>query len=245
MPPVQDARMQDASVQNARGRDALGRPEWLDAFPALGGLEPEALALLRSGGARVSMPRGTILFRIGGLCRNFLMLLDGSVRVQMTSETGREIVLYRVARGETCILTTSCLMTRADYNAEGVAETDLDAVALGAGAFHDLLARSAVFRNFVFASFGTRLLGMMMLVEEVAFGRIDLRLARFLVDHRDARGGLDTTHQTLAVELGTAREVVSRQLKEFERRGLVELSRGRVGVCDPDALLGLEHTDGV
>lgn len=219
--------------------------DWLDAFPALHGLEPEALAVLREHGARTAVPRGTVLFRIGSLCRNFLMLLDGTVRVQMTSETGREIVLYRVARGETCILTTACLMTRADYNAEGVAETDLEAVALGAGAFHDLLARSEVFRDFVFASFGNRLLGMMMLVEEVAFGRIDLRLARFLVDHRDAQGGLDTTHQALAVELGTAREVVSRQLKEFERRGLVELSRGRVAVRDADALRALEEREAV
>ena len=213
--------------------------DWLDAFPALRALEPGALDLLRGQGARVALPRGTVLFRIGSLCRNFLLLLDGTVRVQMTAETGREIVLYRVGRGETCILTTACLMTRADYNADGVAETDLDAVALGAGAFHELLARSAAFRDFVFASFGNRLLGMMTLVEEVAFGRIDLRLARFLADHRDGRGGLDTTHQALAVELGTAREVVSRQLKEFERRGLVELSRGRVAVRDADALLAL------
>ncbi|WP_353858010.1 Crp/Fnr family transcriptional regulator [Azospirillum formosense] len=218
---------------------------WMGAFPALSALEPDARALLRAQGARMAVPRGTVLFRAGGLCHNFLMLLGGTVRVQMTAETGREIVLYRVGAGETCILTTACLMTRGDYSAEGVAETDLDAIALGAGAFRELLARSAVFRDFVFASFGTRLLGMMMLVEEVAFGRIDLRLARFLVDHRDARGGLDTTHQTLAVELGTAREVVSRQLKEFERRGLVELSRGRVGVRDPDALLALERADGV
>lgn len=218
---------------------------WAGAFPALTALEPDALALLRAQGTRMTVPRGTVLFRVGSLCRNFLMLLDGTVRVQMTSENGREIVLYRVGQGETCILTTACLMTRADYSAEGVAETDLDAIALGAAAFHELLARSALFRDFVFASFGTRLLGMMMLVEEVAFGRIDLRLARFLVDHRDARGGLDTTHQTLAVELGTAREVVSRQLKEFERRGLVELSRGRVGVRDPDALMALERAGGV
>ena len=216
--------------------------DWLRTFPALAGLEPDALDLLRAGGARVRMPRGTVLFQIGGLCRNFLLMIDGSVRVQMTSETGREIVLYRVAGGDTCILTTACLMARTNYSAEGVAETDLDAIALAAQPFHELLACSAVFRDFVFASFGSRLQGMMMLVEEVTFGRIDLRLARFLVDHRDARGGLDTTHQALAVELGTAREVVSRQLKEFERRGLVELSRGRVAVLDAETLLAPSET---
>lgn len=217
----------------------LDRTDWLSAFPALSGLERDGLALLASSGQRVAVPRGAVLFRAGDRCHTFLMVLDGSVRVQMTSENGREIVLYRVARGETCIVTTACLLTQADYSAEAVAESDLDGVALSAGPFHDLVARSAVFRNFVFASFGTRLTGMMMLVEEVAFGRIDLRLARFLLDHRDADGGLTTTHQALAVELGTAREVVSRQLKEFERRGLVALARGRVELRDAAALAGL------
>ena len=215
---------------------ALAGTDWLDLFPALARLEPEALALLSAEGMRARMPRGTVLFQPGALCQNYLMMLDGAVRVQMVSESGREIVLYRVGRGDTCILTTACLMSRTGYSAEGVAETDIDAVALGAQTFHALLARSGVFREFVFASFGNRLTAMLALVEEVAFGRIDLRLARFLVEHCDAGGGLDTTHQTLAVELGTAREVVSRQLKEFERRGLVELGRGRVLVRDAKGL---------
>ncbi len=208
-------------------------------FPTLAKLEPDSATCLCNAGRRVNVPRGTVLFRAGDRCHTFLMVLDGAVRVQMASETGREIVLYRVSRGETCIVTTACLLTDNPYSAEAVAETDIDAVALAAGPFHDLVARSAAFRNFVFASFGNRLTGMMMLIEEVAFGRVDLRLARFLADRRDGAGGLDVTHQALAVELGTAREVVSRQLKEFERRGLVALSRGRIQVLDPAALLAL------
>lgn len=217
----------------------LERTDWLAIFPVLGGLEGDSLALLRASGTRAAVPRGTVLFRAGDRCHTFLMVLDGSVRVQMTAENGREIVLYRVARGETCIVTTACLLAGTDYGAEAMAETDLDAVALAAGPFHDLVARSAVFRDFVFASFGRRLTGMMLLVEEVAFGRIDLRLAHFLAAHRDAAGGLDITHQALAVELGTAREVISRQLKEFERRGLVALARGRIEVRDAAALAAL------
>ncbi len=213
--------------------------DWLSAFPRLAALEPDALAILRRAARKASAPRGAALFQVGSLCQNYLMMLDGSVRVQMVSDTGREIVLYRVGRGETCVLTTSCLMTRQDYSAEGLAETDIEAMALSAEPFHDLLARSAVFRDFVFQSFGARITGFMMLVEEVAFRRIDLRLARFLLDRRDPGGGIDATHQALAVELGTAREVVSRQLKEFERRGLVGLSRGRVEVSDPDGLSDL------
>lgn len=215
---------------------ALAGTEWMEAFPPLAALEPEALAALREGARRVAAPRGTVLFQAGGLCSAYLLLMDGSVRVQMVAESGREIVLYRVGRGETCILTTACLMTRKDYAAEGIADTDIDAVALGAAAFHALLACSAVFRDFVFASFGDRLMDLMMLIEEVTFQRIDLRLARFLLERRDAAGGLDATHQALAVELGTAREVVSRHLKEFERKGLVTLARGRIAVRDAAAL---------
>ena len=81
---------------------------------------------------------------------------------------------------------------------------------------------------------------MLLLVEEVAFRRVDLRLARFLLDRAPRGGELEMTHQAIAVELGTAREVISRQLKEFERRGLVALTRGRVAVADPACLAALE-----
>lgn len=227
-------------MTNERAGERAGWAAAIPAlFPILSDLEADAAAFLGNAGRRVNVPRGTVLFRAGDRCHTFMMVLDGAVRVQMASETGREIVLYRVSRGETCIVTTACLLTDNPYSAEAVAETDIDAVALAAGPFHDLVARSAAFRNFVFASFGNRLTGMMMLVEEVAFGRVDLRLARFLTERRDGAGGLDTTHQALAVELGTAREVVSRQLKEFERRGFVALSRGRVQLLDPTALAAL------
>lgn len=227
-------------MTNERAGERAGWAAAIPAlFPILSDLEADAAAFLGNAGRRVNVPRGTVLFRAGDRCHTFMMVLDGAVRVQMASETGREIVLYRVSRGETCIVTTACLLTDNPYSAEAVAETDIDAVALAAGPFHELVARSAAFRNFVFASFGNRLTGMMMLIEEVAFGRVDLRLARFLTERRDGAGGLDTTHQALAVELGTAREVVSRQLKEFERRGFLALSRGRIQLLDPAALAAL------
>jgi CRP/FNR family transcriptional regulator, anaerobic regulatory protein len=210
------------------------------AFPDLAGLDADARRLLDRAAQAVNVPKGTVVFRPGDACRSYLMMLDGSVRVQMTAESGREIVLYRVTKGETCILTTSCLMTRRDYGAEGVTEADCAALALDAGSFHELLGRSDVFRDFVFRSFGTRITGLLALVEEVAFRRVDLRLARFLLDRAPAGGEVELTHQTIAVELGTAREVVSRQLKEFERRGLVALTRGRVVVTDAVGLAGLE-----
>jgi CRP/FNR family transcriptional regulator len=207
-----------------------------DAFPALKELDEAAVQQLRRTAMTITAEPGTVLFRPGDACANYLLMLDGSVRVQMLAESGREIVLYRVGRGETCIITTSCLMGRDDYSAEGVAETPIRAVALPAGTVHALVARSPAFRDFVFSSFGARITNLMLLIQEVAFRRVDGRLAELLLARCDPAGTLALTHQALAVELGTAREVVSRQLKEFEIRGLVELGRGRIAVRDPEGL---------
>jgi CRP/FNR family transcriptional regulator len=121
------------------------------------------------------------------------------------------------------------------YGAEGVTETEVEALVLTAGAFSRLMDASSAFRRFVFSAHATRVSDLLLLIEEVAFGRIEPRLARFLLAHaRD--GQWEGTHQDMATELGTAREVVSRQLKDFERRGLVTLGRGRVALHDRAAL---------
>ncbi len=196
------------------------------------------------GAHRVAVPAGAVLFRPGDRCDSYLVVLSGTARVQFVSEGGREIVLYRIGAGETCILTTACLMAGEAYSAEGIAETAVEAVAVPETAFHDLIGASAAFRRFVFASYGARLTDLMLRIEEVAFGRIDARLARFLAAHAGAEGTVAMTHQDLAVELGTAREVVSRQLKEFERRGWVALHRGRIDLTDRMALQSLGAAEG-
>jgi CRP/FNR family transcriptional regulator len=210
--------------------------DWTQAIPGLQALEPESLALLRAQARLASFPAGAVLFGEGGECQNYLFVLTGSVRVQKLGETGREIVLYRVERGETCVLTTACLMAETAYDAEGVTENEVEAVVVPAPAFNELLARSAQFRRFVFATYANRIADLLMLIEEVAFGRIDARLAQCLLARKDARHHVSGTHQELSSELGTAREVVSRQLKEFERRGWVKLGRGRIELCDVTAL---------
>jgi len=206
--------------------------DWLAQFPALSCLDPEALRSLREESRLASIPAGTVLFHGGDLCQNYMLVLDGQVRVQKVSENGREIVLYRVESGQSCILTTACLMDDIPYAAEGVAESEVKAVVLPGGLFHRLMGKSDAFRRFVFAAYSTRLADLLCLIEEVAFGRIDMRLAACLLE-RVSQGEIKSTHQELAVELGTAREVVSRQLKEFERRGWLELSRGRIAIVAP------------
>jgi CRP/FNR family transcriptional regulator len=213
--------------------------DWLEHFPALKCLETPSLKLLRDEAKVASIPAGTVIFHGGDLSRAYLLVLDGQVRVQKVAETGREIVLYRVEPGQSCVLTTACLLSDIPYGAEGVAETDIKAVALPAGIFHRLMAASEQFRKFVFAAYSTRISELLCLIEEVAFGRIDKRLAGFLLERADDAGVLKATHQDIATELGSAREVISRQLKEFERKGWVELSRGSLRVLNPSSLENL------
>ncbi len=213
--------------------------QWIDAFPALAALDAPARRTLAAAAQVVTLPRGAAPFRAGADCESYVLVIEGSVRVQMISEGGREIVLYRVEDGQTCILTTACLMADEAYPAEAIAETPVVAAILPASRFRALVADSAVFRHFVFAAYGRRLAELMALIQEVAFRRIDARLAELLLARAAAGGDVAATHQELATELGSVREVVSRQLKEFERRGLVRLARGRVSLLDRSALVRL------
>jgi CRP/FNR family transcriptional regulator len=210
--------------------------DWTSFVPAAALLDETTRARLRSLTRPVSAPAGTRIFGEGSPCHAYLILLSGQLRVQKVGENGREIVLYRVEPGETCIVTTACLMSGTDYDAEGVAETDIQAQALPMSGFRELLAQSPAFRDFVFKAYGTRISDLLMLIEEVAFGRIDQRLAARLLVIGKGKEKVNATHQDLAVELGTAREVISRQLKEFERKGWVQIGRGHVLLLDTHSL---------
>lgn len=207
-----------------------------DRFPALRHLEEDSLSLLERSAIPVTLPAGAKAFEAGMPCGNYLMVASGRVRVQQLSESGREIVLYRLAGGESCVLTTACLLAHEDYAAEAIAETEVSALAVPRACFDRLLAESPRFRDFVFSAYASRLTDLLLLVEEVAFRHIDARLAERLLALQDPPGTLSLTHQELAVELGTAREVISRQLKEFERHGYVRRERGRIDIVDAAAL---------
>jgi CRP/FNR family transcriptional regulator, anaerobic regulatory protein len=207
----------------------------LERFPALAGLSAASLdALLRSPVRR--MPAGSVLFEAGQPCGGFPLVLEGSVRVAKTAPNGREILLYRVDPGESCILSGSCLLGHASYSASGIAETDVKVLVIPPALFNELMVQHAPFREYVFGLYGARLSEVMELIEEVAFRRLDTRLAQLLV-HRGPV--LEATHQKLADELGSVREIVSRLLRSFEERGWVKLERERVTVLDPKALAAL------
>lgn len=210
--------------------------EWVERFPGLSRLEPPIKQLLLARSTIVEVPSGTTIFGPGNSPENMLFLLDGTVKVQQVSDTGHEIVLYRIHAGQSCVLTTACLLAYENYSAEGISETAVQAVAVPRDVFDDLVVQSKSFRDFVFAAFSKRITDLFLMIDEVAFQRLDVRLADKLISLSEGADVVATTHQKLSVELGTAREVVSRQLQEFQRRGWVEQARGSVSLLDRSQL---------
>jgi CRP/FNR family transcriptional regulator len=219
------------------------KPDWITQFDGLSRLEPAVRDLLTRKSSVISVPDGTVIFGPGKSPENLLLLLEGRVRVQQVSEAGREIILYRVEAGQSCVLTTACLLAHEDYSAEGIAETELRAVAIPRAVFDELVSQSVAFRNFIFTAFSRRITDLFQVIEDIAFQRVDIRLAQRLLELARGTGQIRATHQQLAVELGTAREVVSRQLGEFQRRGWIRQSRGVIDLTDKaglDRLAALE-----
>lgn len=204
-------------------------------FAALMRIDKNALALVGREMRTMRFKAGQHVFHAGDSCNNFLIVARGSVRVSIVAETGREIVLYRVEDGQTCVLTSICLFSGSTYDAEGVAEVDTEAYVLPKSVFLNLLSSSEQFREFVFSSYGEKMHALIGLVQEVVHRHVDRRLARLLLA-RLVAGQVELTHQAIAVELNTAREVVTRLLHEFECRGWVRLARGRIEVDEASGL---------
>lgn len=218
-----------------RNQDRL----WIDEFPELRRLPAEACKALADAATIVKVPAGTRVFAPGQKPESFLLVLEGTVKVQQVSEGGREIVLYRVGRGESCILTTTCLLSDEDYLAEGLTTTTVRAVAIPRAQFDRLMSAYPEFRSFVFHAYSERITSLLLLLGDVAFARIDKRLAQKILALASPEGVLELTHQALAVELGTARKVITRQLRAFQENGYVDLDRGRVRILDRAALESL------
>lgn len=180
----------------------------------------------------LKVPVGTVLFDERQPCMGFPFLLTGSIKVIKAAPNGRVLPLYRVFPGETCIVTSSCLLGHVEYNARGETEGETSLIFLPREQFDSLLG-ALPFRDFIFRLFSERIIGLMQLVEEVAFHKLDQRLANLLLGKGKT---LHTTHQALADELGSVREIVSRLLKDLAEQGLVELGREQITVLDPAGL---------
>lgn len=187
-----------------------------------------------SQGDALQIPDGTCVFRPGDEGRAFLMVKSGSVRVEQTNSAGRTVVLYRVEAGDSCVLTTTCLLSGQPYSGYGYAEGAVHAAAIPPDRFRNLLSSDHRFQELVFRGFAARVGELTTVIDELLEHRTDLRLARWLGNR--AAPELQMTQQELAQELGTAREVVSRTLKSFETHGWIRLGRGTVTILNPNAL---------
>jgi len=188
-----------------------------------------------------TLPAGAMVFHAGDTPQGFAMLLSGRIEVSLTGASGREILLYAVEPGQSCIQTTLGLMGDEPYSGEAETVQETRLVLIPAALFHDLMARSEAFRGFVFRAMALRMTDMTHLLERVAFTRVEARLAQALLDLEDG-GMVDATHAELAARIGSVREVVSRRLEALARRGLVATDRGRVALQDRAALRRLADT---
>ena len=206
--------------------------ELVALYPVLGKLATGLLQRIVDSMQTLTVPGATTVFDEHQPCRGFPFVLAGAIRVVKLSPSGRELPLYRELAGESCIISSSCLLGHADYNARGVSEGQTTLALLPRPLFDDMLAEP-VFRDFVFALFSERMAELMQLVEEVAFRKLDQRLAALLLGKGRV---VHATHQQLADELGSVREMVSRLLKGFAEQGLVKLGREQVEVLDAAGL---------
>lgn len=202
-------------------------PELLTLYPALTRL-PDLLA----GLTPMTVPAGTALFRESDACQGFPLVLRGEVRVCRAAPNGRELELYRVAPGEMCLVSSASLFAQQPLSARGITTHETTLCLLAPSQFRAALADEG-FRQYVLGLFAARMAELTGLIEAIAFQKLDSRLAAALLGHGPQR---KTTHQALADELGTVREIVSRLLHRFERDGLVELSRESIAIRDSAGL---------
>ncbi|MBK9136973.1 MAG: Crp/Fnr family transcriptional regulator [Betaproteobacteria bacterium] len=204
-----------------------------ELYPVLARLPHAAVEpVLAHDAAYVHAPAGTVLFSEGAPCRGFPLVLRGAVRVARGSQGGRSLELYRVTPGEMCVISTTCLFGRSALSADGVAVEPTELVLLSATGFNRL-AEEEAFRTYAFGTLADRVAQLMALVEAVAFQRLDRRLAAALLGHGPV---VQATHQALADEVGTVREIVTRLLNRFEASGHLRIGRGRIEVLAPAAL---------
>ncbi len=210
--------------------------EAVAAFPFLKNVSKASREALLAQALSKSLSHKQVLVGASAECAYLPLVLEGILRVYKTSEGGRELTLYRIERGESCILTATCILNASRFPAIAEAEGRTKVALAPAALVSRFVEENAEWRRFMFGLYARRLDSVLALVEEVAFSHIDMRLASYLLANGGHEGIVDRTHNELASELGTSREVVSRILKDFEVEGALETSRGRIRVIRPEVL---------
>ena len=213
-----------------------GVERWAERFPFVASLPSDDFTRI----ARVLhfpvLEAGAVAYEQNGACHNYLMCIEGRTRITKSNNAGREVLLYEVQQGGTCVLTTQCLLSHTNFPAESVAESRTVLAAVPASWFYTFMAEVPAFRDFVIADYAKLLGTMFAFVDTLAFATVEQRLARRLLAEADATLVVAKTHQQLASDIGSVREIISRHLGEWERAGWVETSRGSVRIIDRTAL---------
>jgi len=206
------------------------------ALPILKRANPQLLREFLQAAFIARIPAGKDVFYEGDRADAIALLISGLVRVYKIGETGREITLYRFGLGESCVLTANAILSQQTFPAIAVIEQDAEVVMIPADVFRDWVGRYDLWREFVFDLFSQRLSSMMVIVDEVVFRRMDRRVASLLVNQAKTQNPLQITHQEIAAELGSSREVISRLIEDFASQGIVRTGRGVIEILDFDML---------
>lgn len=207
------------------------------ALPILQQANTQLIHEFQQAAFLAKISKGRDVFLEGSQVDAIALLISGVVRVYKIGETGREITLYRFGNGQSCILTANAILSQKTFPAIATVEKDAEAVMIPADTFRDWVMRYDLWREFVFELLSQRLSTVMAIVDEIAFRRMDARIASLLIAHAQTQNPLQITHQEIASELGSSREVISRLLEDFSERSLIRSGRGEIEVLD---LKGLE-----
>jgi CRP/FNR family transcriptional regulator len=206
------------------------------ALPVLRNANTQLVREFQQAAFLTKIPAGKDVFVEGDDVDAIALLISGVVRVYKIGETGREITLYRFGYGESCILTANAILSQKSFPAIATVEKEAEAVMIPADTFREWVKRYDPWREFVFELLSNRLSTVMAIVDEVVFQRMDRRVASLLLDRSTSTNPLRITHQEIAGELGSSREVISRILEDFAQKGMVEVARGTVEILDFDEL---------
>lgn len=206
-------------------------------FPFIKQCAPEFVDTFYQHGQFVDLPAGVSICDEGQQCAHLAMVMTGVGRVFKLSPSGREVTLYRIYGGESCVLTASCIMSQNNFPAMAATESAVSAILVSPQNVRDWFCKDSEWQKFIFGLLSYRLSDIISVVEEVAFKRIDVRIAEQL-SRNLIHGGrvIVKTHAELAADVGSSREVISRILKDFADRGLVHLTRGSIEVIDQAAI---------
>lgn len=204
------------------------REKIFDLFPLFRNAGEDVTAELFQHSKLAELPANQFICMEGNKCSCIPLVLEGRARVYKLSEAGREITLYRVEPGESCIMTASCILSGVEFPAFAATETEVEAIVIPPEILKRWINQYEVWRQFLCGMLASRLSEVISVVEEVAFQRVDTRTAEYLLHAADTGGAIKKTHQDIATDIGTSREVVSRILKEFEHKGWITLARGEI-----------------